>query len=61
MAAVVDSTARLGRIVHSTEILPFTGAHFGAGGGGARRGVGKEGDDEIVGFHCKEAAKFVEP
>jgi hypothetical protein len=47
--------------MYSTQVLPLAGAHFRAGGGRARRRVGEEGDEEVVGFHGEEAAEFVEP
>lgn len=61
MTAVVNGTTRLGRIVHSAEILPFTSTHLGTCGRGARRCVSEEGDNQIIGFHGEETAKFVEP
>lgn len=47
--------------MHSAEILPFTGAHFRACSCRARWCISEEGNDQIVGFHGKEAAEFVEP
>lgn len=61
MAAVVDRRARFGRVVDRAEVLPFARSHLGAGLGGARRGVGEEGDEDVVGFLNEEAGEFVEP
>jgi hypothetical protein len=61
MTAVVDGTARLGRVVHGTQILPFGGAHFRAGDGGARRVVCEERDDDRVDPLDKEATELIQP
>lgn len=61
MTAIVDRAARLGRVVHGAEVLPFRGAHLGTCGGGAGGIVGEEGDDDGVCFLDQEAAEFVEP
>ena len=61
VAAVIDGATGLGRIVYGAEVLPFRGAHLGAGLSGARWGFGEEGDDEVVGTLGEEAAELIEP
>ena len=61
MAAVVNRSARLWRVVHSTQVLPFRRAHFGAGLCAAGGRGGKEGDEEGVGLLDEGTAQFVEP
>lgn len=61
MTAVVNGTAGLGRIVYCAEVLPFTGPHFRTSGCRTGRCFGEEGNDEIVGLHGQEAAKFIQP
>ena len=61
VAAVVDGAAALGRVVHGAEELPLGGAHLGAGGGAAGRGVEEEADDEAVALLDEEAAELVQP
>ena len=45
----------------STEILPLGGTHFRTALRCAWGLVGKEGDEDIVGFDGEEAAKLVQP
>lgn len=61
MTTVVNRTARFGWVVYGAEILPFASAHFWTGDGGTGRCIGEKGDNQIVGLHCKEAAKLVKP
>lgn len=61
MAAVVDGGAAFRRVVHGAEVLPFAGAHLGAGLRGARRAVGEQADDDGVGLLDEEASEFVQP
>jgi hypothetical protein len=61
MATVVDSAARLGRLVHCAEILPFGCAHFRTGDRGAWRTIGEQGYYERVHFLREEATQFIEP
>lgn len=61
MTTVVDGAAGFGWIMDGTEILPFRGAHFRARLRGTWRVFGEKGNDEIVDFHRKKTAEFVEP
>ena len=61
MTAVIDSAAGFRGIMDGAEILPFRGLHFRTCLGRAGRIFEKEGHDQIIYFHGKEAAKFVEP
>jgi hypothetical protein len=61
MTAVVNGTARLRRIVHRAEVLPFAGPHFRTSACRTGRCLGEEGNNEIVGLHGQEAAKFIQP
>lgn len=61
VAAVVDGTARLGRVVYRAQVLPLRGAHLRARLRRAGRVLGEEGDDQVVHLHGQEAAELVEP
>ena len=61
MAAVVDGAAGFWRVVDSTEVLPFGGAHFGAGLLRAWWTVREQRDDYGVHFLREEAAELVQP
>lgn len=45
MTTVVNRTARLGRVVHGAEVLPFAGAHFWTGSSRTGRCLGEKGDN----------------
>ena len=61
MTAVIDSAAGLRGIMDGAEILPLRSLHFRTCLGRAGWVFGKEGHDQVIDFHGKEAAKFVEP
>lgn len=56
MAAVVDGTAGLGRVMHGAKVLPFGSAHLGAGLRRTGRVFSEEGNNEVVDFHRQEPA-----
>lgn len=61
MTAIIYRRAAFGRIVYGAQVLPFAGAHFGAGLWGARGIVGEEGGDYEVGLLDEKPGEFVEP
>ena len=61
VTAVIDSAAGFRGIMDGAEILPFRGLHFRTRLSRARRVFEKESHDQIIDFHGKEAAEFVEP
>ena len=61
VAAVIYSAAGFGRVVYCAQVLPLRGAHLGAGGSGAGRGVGEKGGHYNVYVLYKEATELIEP
>lgn len=61
MATVVNGTTGLGRIMNCTQVLPFRSTHFRTSDCGARRSVGEERNDDVIGFDGEEAAELVQP
>lgn len=61
VAAVINGAAALGLLVDGAQELPLRGAHLGARGRAARRGVEEEADDQVVALGDEEAAELIEP